>query len=70
VVVPKEAVVSRGGKTVVFEVQDGKVRARPVVPGAERESQLVLREGLAGSELIVVRPPETLKDGDAVRVKG
>jgi HlyD family secretion protein len=70
VVVPKEAVVTRDGKPVVFEVRDGKVRARPVVPGGERQGQTVVREGLAGSETLVVRPPETLKDGDAVRVKG
>jgi RND family efflux transporter MFP subunit len=70
VVVPKEAVVSRDGKSVVFEVRDGKVRARPVVPGGERQGQVVVREGLAGSETLVVRPPETLKDGDAVRIKG
>jgi RND family efflux transporter MFP subunit len=70
VMVPKEAVVSRDGKPVVFEVRDGKVRARPVVPGGERQGQVVVREGLAGSETLVVRPPETLKDGDAVRVKG
>jgi len=70
VMVPKEAVASRDGKPVVFEVRDGKVRARPVVPGGERQGQVVVREGLAGSETVVVRPPETLKDGDAVRVKG
>jgi len=70
VMVPKDAVVSRNGKTVVFEVHDGKVRVRPVVPGGERQGQLVVREGLAGAEVVVVRPSETLKDGDAVRVKG
>jgi RND family efflux transporter MFP subunit len=70
VVVPKEAVVSRDGKPVVFEVRDGKAKARPVVPGGERQGRVVVREGLAGSETLVVRPPETLKDGDAVRVKG
>jgi len=70
VMVPKEAVASRDGKPIVFEVRDGKVRARPVVPGGERQGQVVVREGLAGSETVVVRPPETLKDGDAVRVKG
>jgi multidrug efflux pump subunit AcrA (membrane-fusion protein) len=68
--VPKEAVVSREGKTFVFEVQNGKVRVRPVVPGGERQGQVVVRDGLAGAETVVVRPPETLKDGDAVRVKG
>ena len=70
VVVPKDAVVSRDGKSVVFEVRDGKVHARPVVPGGERQGQVVVREGLAGAETLVVRPPETLKDGDAVRIKG
>ncbi|HVD76558.1 MAG TPA: efflux RND transporter periplasmic adaptor subunit [Vicinamibacteria bacterium] len=70
VTVPKDAVVSRDGKTVVFEVQDGKVRVRPVVPGGERQGQVVVREGLVGAEVVVVRPPETLKDGDGVRVKG
>jgi HlyD family secretion protein len=70
VMVPKESVASRDGKPVVFEVRDGKVRARPVVPGGERQGLVVVREGLAGSETLVVRPPETLKDGDAVRVKG
>jgi len=70
VVVAKDAVVSRDGKPVVFEVRDGKVRTRPVVPGGEREGQVIVRDGLAGSETLVARPPETLKDGDAVRVKG
>jgi RND family efflux transporter MFP subunit len=70
VVVAKDALVSRDGKPVVFEVREGKVRARPVVPGGERQGQVVVREGLAGSETLVLRPPETLKDGDAVRVKG
>jgi RND family efflux transporter MFP subunit len=68
--VPKESVVSRGGKPTVFEVREGKAWARAVTPGVERQGQLVIREGLAGGELLVSRPPETLKDGDAVRVKG
>ena len=70
VVVAKEAVVTRDGKSVVFEVRDGKVRARPVVTGGERQGQVVVSEGLAGSETLVARPPETLKDGDTVRIKG
>jgi len=70
ITVPKSAVASREGKPVVFQVREGKVRARPVVTGAERQDQVVIREGLAGGETIVARPPETLKDGDGVRVKG
>jgi len=70
ITVPKEAVASRDGKALVFEVKDGKARSRSVVVGLERQGQLVIREGLAGGETLVARPPEAMKDGDAVRVKG
>ena len=70
ITVPKSAVATRDGKPVVFQVREGKVRARPVVTGGERQDQVVIREGLAGGETIVARPPENLKDGDGVRVKG
>ncbi len=70
ITVPKEAVASRDGKTLVFEVHEGRVRAKAVVVGIERQGQIVIREGLAGGETLVARPPEAMKDGDAVRVKG
>lgn len=70
VTVPKEAVVSREGKALVYELHEGRAVARPVVTGAERQGQVVVREGLAGGETLLVKPPEGLKDGDAVRVKG
>ena len=54
----------------MFEVRDGSGAQRGVVPGPERQGQVVVREGLSGGETLVARPPETLKDGDAVRVKG
>ncbi len=68
--VPKDAVATRDGKSVVFEVREGKVHIRPLTTGTERQGQLVVKEGLAGGETLVMRPPETLKDGDAVRIKG
>jgi RND family efflux transporter MFP subunit len=68
--VPKAAVASRGGKSVVFAVRDGRARSLPVVVGSERSGQLVVKEGLAGGETLVSNPPETLKDGDPVKVKG
>jgi HlyD family secretion protein len=69
VTVPSEAVVTRDGKQLVFEVREGKVRQRSIVVGPERQGQFVVREGLSGGETLVVRPPQTLKEGDAVRVK-
>ena len=69
VTVPSDAVARRDGKPVVFEVVDGHARLRGVVPGGERQGRVVVRTGLLGTETLVVRPPETLKDGDAVKLK-
>jgi RND family efflux transporter MFP subunit len=70
VTVPAGAVVQRDGKPVVFEVAGGRARQLGIVAGAERQGQVVVKEGLRGTETLVVRPPDTLKDGDAVRIKG
>jgi HlyD family secretion protein len=69
ITVPGDAVVERAGAPTVFEVRDGRARARSVVTGGTREGQIVVRQGLSGTETLVLKPPESLKDGDAVRVK-
>jgi hypothetical protein len=40
-----------------------------VVTGPERQGQVLVREGLTGSETLVARPGDSLKDGDKVRIK-
>ena len=70
ITVPPEAVVTREGKSFVFEVRDGRARARQVTTGLARRGQVVVLEGLDGSERIVARPPATLRDGDPVRTRG
>jgi HlyD family secretion protein len=70
VTVPADVVARRDGKAVVFEVVDGHARLRGVVPGAERQGRVVVKTGLLGTETLVARPPESLKDGDAVRISG
>ena len=69
VTVPKDTVTTREGKSVVFELVQGKAKARPVSVSSDRQGEVVVREGLAGGELLVRQPPEGLKDGDSVRVK-
>lgn len=69
VVVPQEAVVMRNGATHVFEVAGDRVRLRPVRVGLARQNQVVVTDGLTGSERLVVRPPQQLEDGDPVRVR-
>jgi RND family efflux transporter MFP subunit len=70
VMLAKTAIANRDGKSVVFEIREGRAHARPVVVGGERGGQVVVREGLAGGETLVSNPPDTLKDGDLVKVKG
>ena len=69
VLVPREAVVSREGRSVVYLVREDKVQERPVVLGTARKGQVIVEEGLAGGETLVARPPDGLADGDAVRIK-
>jgi HlyD family secretion protein len=69
ITVPSDALARRDGKAVVFEVVDGRARLRTVVATGERQGRVEVRSGLLGTETLVARPPETLKDGDAVRVK-
>jgi RND family efflux transporter MFP subunit len=70
VTVPPGALASRDGRTIVFEIVDGTARARPVVAGEPRGDRVEVREGLDGSEQLVLDPPARLRDGDPVRVKG
>lgn len=70
VTIPSAALARRDGKPVVFEVVEGKARLRAVSPGGERDGRVVVRTGLSGGEALVSGPPDTLKDGDAVRIKG
>jgi hypothetical protein len=70
VTVPASAVADRGGATVVLEVRDGRVRERKVVAAGQRDGQVVIREGLAGGELLIAAPPPELADGDEVKVRG
>ena len=70
VVVPAAAVVTRDGKPVVFEIADGKARQRAILTGPTRQGQVVVSQGLRGTETLVARPPDSLRDGAAVKVKG
>jgi len=69
ILVAKQAVATREGRPVVFLLREGKAQARPVVTGTERQNQVVIQDGLAGGETVIVSPPNDLKDGDAVRIK-
>ncbi len=69
VTIPKDTIVTREGKSVVFQVEDNKVHQLPVITGADLRGQVIVTSGVVGSETLVNNPPEKLKDGDTVKVK-
>jgi HlyD family secretion protein len=68
IAVPRDTLVTRNGTSAVFVV-DGqrKVHLVPVSVGGESEGGVIVDQGLAGTEALVMRPPSTLKDGDTVK---
>ena len=68
ITVPKDALVAKNGTTAVFVV-DGqkKIHLVPVTIGGERQDEVIVDKGLAGTEALVLRPPSNLKDGDTVK---
>lgn len=66
VLVPQAAVVTRDGKSHVFEVVEGTAKLVAISTGPTRQDRVVVTNGLVGSEMLVANPPEGLKDGDRV----
>ena len=69
ILVPQSAVVTRDGGPKVFEVVGDRVHMRTVTTGSTRGDRVIVTDGLAGSETLVDKPAETLKDGAAVNKK-
>jgi RND family efflux transporter MFP subunit len=69
VLVPASAVVQAAGAASVWIVDGGKVKRVRVDVGAPRGDKLEIRRGLAGGESLVLEPPATLREGQAVKVE-
>lgn len=65
---PQQALAPRGSNTVLFEVLQGIAHERVITTGEKRGDQVAILQGLAGQELLVLSPPLSLRDGDAVHV--
>ena len=71
IVIPSSAV--RGG--AVFVLSGGQAVRRPVKTGpamtlAGGKAGVQIEQGLIGGEDLILSPPDDLKDGDRVKVKG
>ncbi len=69
VIVPKPAIRTVDGKTIVFVVKDDRVERRAVSVGLETGDQVEVISGVNAGERVVVEGPQTLKDGDKVKVQ-
>ena len=69
VIVPTRAVVEADGKKFAFVVADGKARRVEVATGEERDADLRVTSGLKEGDVVVLSPPEGLKDGGRVAPK-
>jgi hypothetical protein len=68
VLLPRSAIVTIAGKAHVFVLERDVVRTRAVVLGEERSGRVVIQDGLASGERVVDAPPDSLQDGERVRV--
>ncbi|HEX7348491.1 MAG TPA: efflux RND transporter periplasmic adaptor subunit [Rhodanobacteraceae bacterium] len=69
VLVPKSAVVQRGGKKVVFVVADGRAKRTAVTTGGEFSDMTQVLSGIDAGTNVVTTPSEKLKDNEKVQVK-
>ncbi len=66
--VPRESIVNRGGKWIVFLLKGQRVAMKQVVPGLGDDNVIEIKSGLSVGEKVVTRGLETLSDQTHVRV--
>ena len=67
VIVPKNSVLNRDGRDVVFVVQNGHAEQRAVTVTDTQNDDSVLSAGVSAGEKVVVNAPADLQDGMAVK---
>jgi RND family efflux transporter MFP subunit len=68
VLVPKDTIVKRDGRDVVFTLEGNHVRQTPVTVGADFSDMKQVTRGVRAGAEVVKAPPEDLKDGERVKV--
>jgi len=65
---PKAAVRTVDGRSVVFVVNDDRLERRAISVGRENGDQVEVISGVSAGERVVIEGPQSLKDGDKVKV--
>ena len=67
--VPKSAIVEEGGHSFAYRVESGKsVKKVPVEMVVTNDDLARVESGLKAGDTVVLNPPQSLKDGEAVKV--
>jgi HlyD family secretion protein len=69
VLVPKTAIRTDAGKSIVLVVRNDRVERRAITAGAADGDQIEVLSGLTAGERVVVEGPQALADGARVTVK-
>nr|GFD33041.1 hypothetical protein [Tanacetum cinerariifolium] len=69
ILISANALVPSGTEQQVVMVQDGKIHFQPIIVSRDFGSNLEVRQGLKGGELLVINPGENLTEGMAVDTK-
>jgi RND family efflux transporter MFP subunit len=67
-VVNPSAVVTNGGKSAVFVVEENRVKETPVTLGASLGDTVEVLGGVKPGERIVLKPPKRLKEGSRIKI--
>lgn len=67
-VVPKDALVIRNGKPVIFTYKDGSAKWNDVVTGRDNGEEVEIKSGLAAGEKVIITNNLQLSHGTAVRL--
>jgi RND family efflux transporter MFP subunit len=68
-VIPRQAVREENGKRVVYVVREGRLERRAVSLGESRGDDVEILAGVSEGDQVVVKGPESLRDGLTVEIK-
>jgi HlyD family secretion protein len=68
-IVSQDAIREDGSQKIVYLVKNDHAERRAVNVGGNRGSDVEILAGLAPGDVVVIKPPQNLKDGDAIEVK-
>jgi len=67
--IPKNAVRSDSSASFVYLLRDGKVERRAVSLGIDRGTDVAVLAGVTPGDSVVVKGPESLRDGEKVEIR-